>query len=72
MTIDSCYTKFYIVDKRVVVKRCGDKKLKSKQLKSYIESEDGYDADVTIINCDDRQAVIELETYSGMTTFLAS
>ena len=69
MTFYSCYTKFHIVDKRVVVKRYGGIKLKSKLLKSYIESEGGYDAGVTIINCDDPQAVIELETYSGMSIF---
>ena len=65
MTFYSCYTKFHIVDKRVVVKRCGDKKLKSKLLRSYIESEDGYNANMSVITSDDHQAFIELENYSG-------
>ena len=56
----------HYIDKKVNIRRCGDKKLKSKLLKSYIESEGGYDAGVMIINCDDPHAFVELETYSGM------
>ena len=62
---NTCMLMHYI-DKKVNIRRCGDKKLKSKLLKSYIESEGGYDAGVMIINCDDPHAFVELETYSGM------
>ena len=60
----------YNVDKKVYIRRCGDKKLKSKLLKSYIESEEGYDASVEIINSHDQHAFVELETYSGTCMFL--
>ena len=52
-------------DKKVIIRRCGNEKLKSKLLRSYIESEDGYNATMSVITSDDHQAFIELENYSG-------
>ena len=54
-------------DNKVVVKSCGEGKLKSKHLKPYIEAESGINSSMNVMSTDEKTfIVIELDSYSGM------